>query len=308
MSGLHVVADDYLALRRSLGFKLQRHGRLLPDFVDFLEAAGATTVTTRLAVAWATVPTDVAPGWWATRLSVVRGFARYLQAFDPATEVPPAGLFPHRPRRATPYLYSPDEIGRLVAVAQSLTPPLRAATYPTLICLLAVTGMRISEALALDRGDVDLVQGRLTIRHTKFDKSRQLPLHLTTVQALCSYAKLRDECCPKPSTASFFVTTLGTRPHYGTIQQVFKDLVAQAGLGPRSPRCRPRLHDYRHSFAVATLVGWYQAGVDVQARLPLLSTYLGHVNPAHTYWYLSAAPELLGLAAQRLQDRPGERP
>jgi integrase/recombinase XerD len=305
MTCLHAVADEYLTLRRSLGFKLQRHGRLLNDFIDSLDEVGATTVTTELAVAWATAPTEVAPDWWATRLSVVRGFARYLQAIDPATEVPPVALFPNQPRRATPYLYSDDEVARLVAVARTLTPALRAATYPTLICLLAATGMRISEALGLDRDDVDLAAGLITIRHTKFDKSRQLPLHPTTVEALHWYAQQRDRCCPRPSTTSFLVTTRGTRPHYSTIQSAFKDLVAAAGLQPRSPRCRPRLHSFRHSFAVTTLVGWYQTGVDVQARLPLLSTYLGHVNPANTYWYLSASPELLDLARQRLQDALG---
>lgn len=307
MTGLHIAAQAYLALRRSLGFKLERQGRQLTDFVDYLVDAGATTVTSELAVAWATVPTDVTPGWWAARLSVVRGFARHLQATDPATEVPPAGLFPNQPRRATPYLYSQDEITRLLTAAGSLTPPLRAETYQTLISLMAVTGMRVSEALELDRDDVDLVEGLVTIRHTKFDKSRQLPLHPTAVEALGSYAQLRDRCST-PATPSFFVTTIATRPAYGTVQSAFKDLVARAELRPRSPRCRPRLHDLRHSFAVATLVGWYQTGVDVQARLPLLSTYLGHVNPANTYWYLTAAPELLGLAGQRLQDALGELP
>lgn len=308
MTALHAAAQEYLVLRRSLGFKLERHARLLADFIDYCETAGATTVTSELAVAWATAPTGVSAGWWAARLSVVRGFAHHLQASDPATTVPPAGLFPNQPRRAIPYLYSSEELTRLLTAARTLTPPLRAATNHTLIALLAVTGMRIGEALGLDRDDVDLVHGLLTIRHAKFDKSRQLPLHPTTVEALGAYTQLRDQCWPKPATASFFVTTIATQPHYGTIQRTFKELVGQAGIEPRSPRCRPRLHDLRHRFAVSTLVGWYRAGVDVQARLPVLSTYLGHVNPANTYWYLSAAPELLALAAHRLQDGLGELP
>ena len=308
MTALRTAAQEYLALRRSLGFKLERQSRLLAQFIDYLEDANATTVTSELAVAWATVPTGVSAGWWATRLSVVRGFAHHLQASDPATEVPPAGLFPNQPRRATPYLYSSEEIARLLTAAATLTPPFRAATYQTLISLLVVTGMRIGETLRLDRSDVDLAAGLLTIRHSKFDRSRQLPLHPTTVEALDAYAQHRDQCCSTPLNASFFVTTIGTRPHYGTVQRTFKELVGDAGLKPRSSRCRPRLHDLRHSFAVSSLVAWYQAGVDIQARLPLLSTYLGHVNPANTYWYLSAAPELLTLAAQRLQDALGELP
>lgn len=301
MSRLREAAEDYLAMRRALGYKLETQGQLLAGFVGSLERAGAATVTIELAVAWATQPVDADPVWWSKRLSVVRGFARYLQTIDPATEVPPAQLLPYRCRRATPYLYTPAEVAALMAAAGRLASPLKAATYQTLIGLLAVSGLRVGEAIRLDRDDVDGRHGLLRIIKSKFGKSRELPLHPSTVQALHAYARQRDRLYPQASSPSFFVSTAGTRLLAANVRGTFARLVRAAGLKPRSPRCRPRLHDLRHSFAVASLLDWYRAGVDVQARLPLLSTYLGHVEPGSTYWYLSAAPELLALAARRLE-------
>jgi integrase/recombinase XerD len=302
MSGLRDALGDYLSLRRSLGFKLERPGQLLEDFTGYLDAAGASTVTTELALAWATAPADADPAWWRARLAATRPFARYLAAFIPGTEVPPAGLLPGpASRRAVPYLYSPAGIGALITAAAAIRTPLRAATYQTLIGLLAVTGMRAGETIRLDRPDVDLRAGLLTIRESKFGKSRQLPLHATTVAALAGYATLRDQRHPRPATAAFFLSLTGTRLIYKNVHFTYHRLTQAAGLSPRSPQCRPRIHDLRHSFAVTTLLRWYQDGDDVAARLPLLSAWLGHADPASTYWHLTGTPELLALAATRLE-------
>lgn len=302
MSALREAVADYIAVRRALGFKLRDYPWLLGDFVGYLEAAGASTITSELAIAWALRPGENAhPSYLGKRLSVVRGFARHLQAFDPATEVPPTDLVPCQQSRAVPYLYSEDDIAGLMAAADSLAPRLRAATYRTLVGLLTVTGARIGELIRLDRGDIDWDDGVAVVTYSKFNKSRELALHPSTLDALKAYAGLRDELCPEPGTPSFFVNTLGRRLAYETVQQVFSRLARAAGLGPRSPRCRPRLHDTRHTFACTTLVGWYRSGVDVEAHAPLLSTYMGHTNPAHTFWYFTATPELLALAAERRQ-------
>jgi integrase/recombinase XerD len=309
VSGLRDALEDYLAVRRSLGFKMETAGRLLAGFVAFAEQSGAPTVTTELALTWATAPADADPSWWRARLDAVRPFARYLTAVIPGTEVPPAGLLPGpASRRAAPYLYSPAEITALAAAAGAIRAPLRAATYQTLIGLLAVTGMRAGEAIGLDRPDVDLQAGLLTIRDSKFGKSRQLPLHDTTMTHLASYAVLRDRHHPRPATAAFFVAPAGTRLIYRTVQSTFHQLTQQAGLQPRSPACRPRIHDLRHSFTVTILLSWYRDGGDVAARLPLLSAWLGHADPGTTYWYLTGTPELLALAAQRLEDHLRQRP
>jgi integrase/recombinase XerD len=309
MSDLHEAVEDYITVRRALGSKLEKHPRLLENFVDYLDAAGATTVTTELALAWAWLPgKDAHPTYVSNRLCAVRGFARHLQAFDPATEVPPARLLARPKCRATPYLYSDAEMAALMSAARSLTPTLRAATYETLIALLMVTGARVGELIRLDRDHVDWDESALVIWDSKFAKSRELALHPSTVDALRRYADLRDRTCPSSRTASFFVSAAGTRLVYRTVQQTFSRLVRDAGLRPRSDRCRPRIHDARHSFAVRTVLGWYRDGVDVQARLPWLSTYLGHRKPACTYWYLSAVPELLALAAARRERNPAARP
>jgi len=302
---LDQALNDYLSGRRALGFKLAENGRLLPDFVAYLDAAGASTVTTELAVAWATQPTGCTPVWWARRLAMVRGFARHLTAIDPSTEVPPPGVLPHRCRRATPYLYSDADVAALMAAARALRCPLRAATYETVVGLLAVTGMRSGEARRLDRDHLDWDEGVLTVWNSKFQKSRALPLHPTTMKALDSYAQLRDELCPHPKAPSFFLTTTGTRLGR-SFNDVFAGLVRSAGLDYVGRAPRP--HDLRLRFAVRTLIGWYRGGVNVDAHMPLLSTYLGHSNPENTFWYLSAVPELLLLASQRRERAERRRP
>ena len=203
MSRLHALLDDYLALRLALGFKLCQERQLLPGFVDFVEQAGAESVTVELALAWAKKPTGVDPFRWKRRLSMVRGFARYAHAFAPATEVPPIGLLAYRATRPTPFLLSEQDITVLLAAAEALRPPLLAVTCRTLFGLLAVTGLRVGEAIALDREDVDLVRRLLTVRQTKFNKSRLLPLHPSTNDALATYTQQRDRFCPKPKAASF---------------------------------------------------------------------------------------------------------
>ncbi len=305
MSALQVELDRYLSIRRALGFKLARAELLLAQFLGHLDAIGADTITTDNALGWAMLPANGSASWWGQRLSVVRAFARHLHAIDPAHEVPPAGLLPDRSHRAVPYLYSDADIAALMTAARQLHSPVRAATFETLVGLLAVSGLRIGEALRLDRDDVDLDDGVLHVRQTKFNKSRQVPLHPSTVNALIVYVRRRDELCPRPRDPSFFVSAAGTRVLYCNFHLGWLDLVRRAGLQPRSASCRPRPHDARHSFAVRTLLGWYRDGADVGAHMPLLSTYLGHVHPANTYWYLSAAPELLALVAARL-DAAGE--
>jgi integrase len=302
VSALAEAADQYLRLRRALGHDLADAGRLLPRFVTHLEAAGATTVTIRAALAWAQEP-EAEPGTsvWPRRMSVARGFARHLAGIDPATEVPPAGLIPSRQRGRAPFIYAPHEIAALMAEARrTIGAPVRAATFETLFGLLAASGMRVGEAVRLDRDDLDWDEGVLVVRQSKFGKSRNVPLSPCTMAALAAYARCRDDLLPRPREASFFLSAAGTRLIYTTICEVFRALCDGAGVGVGSP-VRPRIHDLRHTFAVRTLSGWYRAGEDVEARLSWLSTYLGHRDPRYTYWYLSAAPELLALAAGRLE-------
>jgi integrase/recombinase XerD len=300
MSALSQAVDDDLSVRRALGYKLVAHGYVLPDFIAYLESAGATTISTELAVAWATEQTTGSPVRKAQRLTMVRGFARHMQALDPATEIPPPGLLPDRCRRVAPYIYSDADVVALMTAARALPSPQRAATYETIVGLWSVTGMRCGEAVRLDRDHIDWDEGTVTIWNSKFRKSRALPLHPTTVVMLERYAGLRDEFCARPKAPSFFLSITGTRLSVDMVDLVFRGLVERAGLEHRGGR-RPRPHDLRHRFAVRTLLGWYRAGVDVEAHMPLLSTYLGHSHPEHTYWYLSAVPELLSLAAERAE-------
>jgi integrase len=305
MSELSAHVQDYLRLRRALGFKLERAGHLLPQLVAYLEAAGVATVTSELAIAWARLPGHTQPNHWAQRLAIARGFARYLRALDPATEVPPAGVFPTRRHRPTPFLWSQRDICRLLESTRALRPALRAATYQALFGLLATCGMRVGEAVGLDRDDVDLRAGVITIRHAKFDRTRLVPLHPTVTEALSRYATERDRLCPRPRARAFFVSSAGTRLDRSSVGKTLRQITTS--LGMRTEFVHPRAHDLRHSFAVDTLIRWQRCGLSVDEHIATLSTYLGHVSPADTYWYLSASPELMGLAAQRLHTRFGAR-
>ena len=299
MTALRHALRDYLALRRSVGFKLETAGHLLPKFIDYLDRRRAPRITCALALAWAMLP----PGkhrLWAVRL-LVRGFARFLHARDQRSEIPPLDLLPQGRWRAIPYLYSQAEIAALVRAAQAFRPQLMAATYSTVIGLLAATGMRRGEAIALDRQDIDWQRGLLLVRNSKFGKSRELPLHPSTLEALRTYDRIRDRLCPHPLARSFFVSLAGKRLLKHLVHKMFRRLCRTVGIVARGPHCRPRIHDLRHTFAIRTMLDWYRSGADVERKLPLLSTYLGHFDPASTYWYLSAAPELLSLAAGRLQ-------
>jgi len=308
MSDLSRHVDDYLRLRRALGFKLEWPGHLLPQFLAHLDAAGSATLTAELAISWARLPQGVQPLHWAHRLGAVRGFAMYLKTIDPTTEVPPPprDVFGARERRPTPYLWSHNDICRLLAACRCLRPLLRAATHEALFGLLAVSGMRRGEAMSLRRDDVDLDEGVLTIREAKFGRSRLVPLHPSATEALRSYAVRRDQMCPAPRSMTFFVSSVGTALTPDGVNTTFVQLTTAIGL--RTPSSRPRIHDLRHSFAVRTLIEWHRSAIEAESRMALLSTYLGHVNPAGTYWYLSAAPELMELAATRLDDRFGGSP
>ena len=299
MRGLAEHLPQYLQLRRALGYRLARAGRLLPRFVAFVHQAGARVITTDLALAWATQSRRGTPAWAAERLRLVRGFARYVHAQDPRTQIPPVTLLPAKHRRGTPYLYTDADVRALMTAAQTTLAPFKGATYATLLGLLASTGLRVGEALALADADCDRAAGVLRIRHAKFDKTRLVLLHPSTCAALTTYRHLRDRTFRHPRSPTFFVSRAGTRLQYQNVHWAFLALVRAVGLAHARPR-RPRLHDLRHSFAVATLRDWYRTGVDVDARLPWLSTYLGHVSPSSTYWYLTAHPDLLRLAHRRL--------
>lgn len=305
MSPLQKALQDYLALRRSLGFKLHKHGVFLRHFVDFLERKRESFITTALALHWAKLPLDVQPAHWACRLSSVRGFAQYRSATDPRTEVPPVGLLPYHYQRPAPYLYPDNEIHRLLEAAHKLPSlmGLRSWTYSTFLGLLAVTGLRVGEAIRLHRDDVNIKQGLLRIHQTKFGKDRFVPLHSSTVKALARYARRRDDLYSVQVYPHFFLSDQGKPLTDCMVRWTFVKLSRQIRIRGPAASFGPRLHDLRHRFAVRTMLKWYRSGVDVEARMPVLSTYLGHAHVTDTYWYLSAAPELLALTAARLEKR-----
>lgn len=286
-------------MRRSFGFKLQTEGRMLMNFAASLDHSGQRTVTVEAAVAWASEPTGASSVHRHRRLGVVRGFARYLAAFDPTCQIPPAGLLAARAHRPTPYHYSMEEIEALVHAAGTIAAPLLAATMQALISLIAASGLRLGEALALNRADVDLDDEVLNVTG-KNGLIRLVPLHTTTAVMLASYAARRDRLCPTAVSPAFFLTATGRRLQQSCVHHPFARLLVAAGVATPPGRRRPRIHDLRHTLAVNVLVGWYQAGLDVQARMPVLSAFLGHTGPESTYWYLQATPRLLALAAQRL--------
>lgn len=310
MSELRRALENYLTIRRSLGFELREPGRLLPRFVTFADAENADFITTKLALRWARLPVDVQPATWAGRLAMVRQFAIWHAAADPRTQVPPKGLLSHRYRRKPPYIYTDDELERLVLATQQLrsNKGLRAHTYSTLFGLLALTGMRINEALGLDREDVDLDRGILTLRQAKLGKSRLVPVHASSQQVLVNYAEMRNRVLPGFVTPAFFVSEKSTRITEWSTRYNFAKVSQQIGLREASAGHGhgPRIHDMRHRFAVRTLIDWYRAGVDVEREIPKLSTYLGHVHVSDTYWYIEAVPELLQLATERCMQKRGE--
>jgi len=309
MNGLRKAVEEYLDLRRSLGFKLQDAGKGLINFVGFLERHRASYITRDLALEWAQQPTNVHPAHWARRLSFVRGFAQYRSATDPRTEIPPHGLLPFQPRRARPYLYSDGEIRSLLQAALCMPyrferGKLRPWVYHCLFGLLSVSGLRLGEARNLELQDVDLKVAVLTVRSSKFGKTRLVPLHASTCAVLADYIARRQRHWRGRAVSSYlFVSSMGNRLDSGDVHRTFYALSRQIGVrGPTSGH-GPRLHDMRHLFATKTLVRWYRSGQDPERRLPLLSAYLGHVHVADTQWYLEASPELMRAAMRRLERR-----
>ncbi len=301
MSALATSLADYLTVRRALGARMERGEALLKQFVDYCDSRGIDTVTVEIAQTWAMLPSNQSVVWWNTRLCAVRPFARWLRAVTPATEVPPTDLFGRiNARRSNPHIYTDVEIVALMTACSHFHTFILRATYETLIGLLAVTGMRIGEAINLDDDDIDWEQQTLTLRSTKFGGSRLLCLQTSTIHALRSYMGRRDSLLPNRATKNLFVSCRGTRLFHSAVTEAFHRTLEWAHLQPDASGHRPRVHDLRHTFAVTTLRDWHFAGVDVEVRLPLLSTYMGHVKPKDTYWYLSASPELLAAAAARL--------
>jgi integrase/recombinase XerD len=305
MNTLREALQNYLAMRRALGYKLSDAGPALSDFVAFLERNQKSYITIRLALKWAQKP-GARPERWAHRLTYVRGLARYRSATDPRTQIPPWSLLPFRSRRAQPYLYTDDEIRLLLKASLGLSPTdaLRRWTYYSLLGLLAVSGLRISEALSLRLSDVDLRDAVLTIHGTKFGKSRLAPLHPSAQRVLSRYKSRRNRYLDgRRASDFFFVTKRGTKLDKNNVRRTFHTLSRQTGLRGEFDSRGPRLHDFRHRFAIQTLLHWYRSGDDVERLLPVLSTYLGHVRPDDTYWYLTACPELMGQAVKRLERR-----
>lgn len=314
MNTLRQAVQEYLDMRRSLGFKLKEAGKGLLDFVAFMERHRASYITQALALAWAQQPANAQPAHWAQRLSFVRGFARHRSATDPRTQIPLPGLLPFQPKRARPYLYSDDEIRHLLDAALQMTcryerGQLRPWTFHCLFGLLSVSGMRLGEARNLELEDVDLAAAVLTIRDTKFGKSRLVPLHASTCKVLADYIARRQRHWAGRLVSSYlFVSSRGNRLDGGEIHRAFYALSRQIGLRGASDSHGPRLHDMRHVFATNTLVHWYQSEQDPGRLLPILSAYLGHVHVADTQWYLSSAPELMREAMRRLEQRWEDRP
>lgn len=301
MSPLRSALDQYVLMRRGLGHKFQSQERQLIDFVAFMDSRGAGIITYKLALEWATLPAERHHSWpW--RLSHVRGFARHMVNMESQTEIPPVNALPHPRRAIKPHIYTEDEIRALLAAALELRPVdgFRRWTFHCLFGLLAATGLRISEATWLERQDVDLRNGVLTVRDTKFGKSRIVPIHSTTQDALLRYTARRDVSPERQSSQYFLVTERGRRLLHQYVHPVFLKLSRQIGLRGPEGCAGPRLHDFRHRFAVQTLTGWYRSGADVEALLPSLSTYLGHTCVRDTYWYLSLCPELMENVANRL--------
>lgn len=305
MSGLDAQLGDYLRLRRALGYRLEREELWLRQLLAHLQAAGSDTLTSDLAISWARLPATAQPRHWAQRLGCARKFAAYLHTIDSSTQIPPTGVFPAPRHRPMPYLWTAEQIELLLDSAGQLRPPLRGLTYQTLFGLLAVSGMRLGEAIGLQRGDVDLDAAVITIQHAKFDRPRIVPLHPTANSALRHYATQRDRLCPQPRADAFLLSSRGNPLSRGDADKALRQITTTLGI--HTATVHPRAHDLRHSFAVHTLIGWMREGASVDERIAVLSTYLGHVSPAGTYWYLTAVPELMELAAGRLQLPAGVR-
>jgi integrase/recombinase XerD len=306
MTTLTESLEEYLVVRRSLGYDLSFTARVLRVFTSFADREGADHITVDLFLRWKQGFGKASNNTCATRLGMVRGFAGWLQAQDARTEVPPAGLIVGKLRRCRPYIYSEREVAEIVTRAAKLSSGygMRGWTCSTLFGLIAVTGLRINEAIALDDHEVDLEEGVVTVRRSKNGTGRYVPLAPSTVARLRAYRAERTRLLG-PTPGPFFLTERATRPTDCNARYNFA-LVSQK-LGLREPQrfCRhgrgPRIHDLRHTFAVRTIIGWYRKGLDPDREMIKLSSYLGHTKPEHTYWYIEAVPELLQLASKRAE-------
>jgi integrase/recombinase XerD len=299
-SALSNYQRDYLQLRHLMGHALIGHASLISGFLADLDAGGHTAITVDAALRWACAPDDVTTRRRASRLAVIRGFATYVHSHDPyLAELIPDKLIPTRVVRALPYIYTPAQIEALMAAALTLRPALRGLTLSTIIGLMASTGMRISECLALNISDVDAGENVLTVTGKRGHR-RLVPVHPSTLAAISDYLRARAALTTGTGTEALFLNSRGGRPHAGNVQSSFRGLTIGLDYHPRPGGKMPRLHDLRHVFATNTLIQACADGVDVDARIAILATYLGHVSPASTYWYYSATPELLALAAGRI--------
>jgi integrase len=315
MKSLQNHLTEYIAARRALGTRLQEPAQTLRRFIAFLARRKAPHITTHLALEWSQQSQGVQRATWARKLSMVRQFARWINAIEPRHQIPPRGLLDVRHRRNPPHIYSDEEIARLMNAATGLASPhgMKALNLETLIGLLAATGLRPGEASALEIGDVDLQNGVLIIRESKFGKSRHVPIHPSTVAALKHYAHRRDQIFRPPCNSCFFVSDRGAALDLGTVRQWFCKISRTCGLRKRAEghRCGrgPRLQDLRHTFATKRMVEWYRSGCNVTVQMPKLATYLGHSSVGCTYWYIQAVPELLELATEfQLTSKQGGRP
>lgn len=300
------LLEDYLRVRRALGYKLDGTERVLHRFVAYMDERDAVTVTVADAVGFATAPPARSPRTQALRLSAIRCFTRWARCQRPDIEVPPVRVLPARPTRVAPYIYTDEEIQALLDAADRLQPVLRATTYRTLIGLMAATGIRTGEALGLDKTSFDPQDQTLTVTG-KYGKIRRLPLHSTVGAALNSYLQQRQRFAPAADEAALFISTTGTRLHPSVLHPTFRQLTVTAGIKPASSSCWPRLHDLRHRYAVLTMLDAYRRGDDPAVVLPILSTWLGHTEPRDTYWYLTGTAELLDAAVHRVEQATDER-
>jgi integrase len=298
------LVREYIDHRRQLGFELASAQRILLDFARYADRQKHHgPITADLVIRWVNLPKGAAAGYLASRLNIVRGFARFRAIFDPRTEIPPTHALGAAIRRKVPYILTPSEIAAILRAARQLPPAgsLRPHTYTTLLGLVACTGLRHREVLRLDRFDIDWNQHLLHVRKTKFRKSRIVPLHASTIEELARYAQLRDQRYPVPRTDAFFVSMRGTRLAEPTVQATFILLRNSLIWNGCSSRGYPRIHDLRHTFACRRLLQWYHDGADLHRAVPSLSTYLGHTNVRDTYWYITGIPELLGIAGSRFE-------
>lgn len=292
---------EYLSRRRALGYKLYREGRQLLNFARYADGARHRgPLSTALALRWAALPRAADRAYHARRLNILRVFARHQAVLEPATQVPARHILGPDFRRKTPHLFTTRQLHQLLQRANTLSGQLRPLTYRTLLGLLACTGLRISEARALATQDVDLVQGVLTVRFSKLEHSRLVPLHPSAGPPLRHYARRRADLFPQ--THTFFVSDQGERLQYGAINRVFAGL--SRDMVPAHGRRHVRLHDLRHTFACRVLLRWQRSRRGVAGRVVVLSRYLGHVQVRDTYWYLTAVPELLLQATARFGPLP----